>query len=281
MLKAQVAAFSLDTTIGCGKLTFKIKNESTGYSTNTTFTWSFSNAIPPISGENPGTATIDSTGMFVVKLTLDDKNNPPAKTITDTVWIRPNPNAYFHIKDVNNTLAFNFTAAQTDKKGYAYDSIQNSFRYYWSSELLNTIDSISGKSATKDYASIKGDYLLEETIKLRIVDWMGCSDEVSQKFRVFNHLEAPDFVTPNDDGANDYFYIPTNGRTVYLLEVFSRLGVKVYEQKSPTIRWDCTTDNGTPLSPGTYWYVIKTIENSEPGADYNQTGFFMLVKGKN
>lgn len=277
----QTASFTVDKNIGCGKLAVTFKNTSTGYSPSTTFLWSFSNAIPPLVSDNPGTLIFDTTGIFIIKLELNDRSLAKKVYAYDTIWIRPTPNAFFHIRNVNNNLLYKFTAATTDNKGHPYDSTRNTYKYIWKFKVLNKSDSTTGKEISKNYTPIKTDNFLEEVVTLRVVDWYGCSDINSQTFRVYNKLEAPQVVTPNGDNDNDYFYIPTNGRTVYSLEVFSRSGVVVYQQKSPTIRWDCTTDSGMLLTPGTYWYIIKTVGNTEEGANFNQTGFFVIMHEKN
>ncbi len=64
--------------------------------------------------------------------------------------------------------------------------------------------------------------------------------------------------TPNNDGMNDYWYIPD-------LESFGKLQVTVYNRFGQTVYhsdaykndWDGTW-NGSPLPEATYYYVIKS-----------------------
>jgi gliding motility-associated-like protein len=66
----------------------------------------------------------------------------------------------------------------------------------------------------------------------------------------------PNAFTPNNDGINDtwdikYLNIYTNAT----IEVFNRLGVKVYSSKGYTIPWDGKFD-GKSLPFGVYYYII-------------------------
>jgi len=64
-------------------------------------------------------------------------------------------------------------------------------------------------------------------------------------------------MTPNGDGANDFFYIrnietfPNNVLTIY-----NRWGNIVYQANGYVNTWD-GTHNGAPLPVGNYYYYIE------------------------
>ena len=73
----------------------------------------------------------------------------------------------------------------------------------------------------------------------------------------------PDIITPNDDGANDFFEIlglencPNNRLTI-----FNRWGDEVYDKENYDNTWDGTYE-GKPLPDGTYFYIFQNTDNGE------------------
>jgi len=75
-------------------------------------------------------------------------------------------------------------------------------------------------------------------------------------------LEVPNVFTPNGDGINDLFIIKASGLVEYRISIFSRLGILVFQEKAPIITWDGRNSSGNEVSQGTYFYIIKAIDNS-------------------
>jgi gliding motility-associated-like protein len=66
--------------------------------------------------------------------------------------------------------------------------------------------------------------------------------------------------TPNNDGMNDYWYIPDLLKYGKLqVTVYNRYGQAVYKSDSYKNDWDGTW-NGNPLPSATYYYIIKSSE---------------------
>ena len=66
--------------------------------------------------------------------------------------------------------------------------------------------------------------------------------------------------TPNNDGINDYWYIPDLEQYGKLqVTVYNRYGQAVYRSDSYKNDWDGTW-NGYPLPSATYYYIIKSSE---------------------
>ncbi len=74
-----------------------------------------------------------------------------------------------------------------------------------------------------------------------------------------NSLIIPTLITPNQDGANDYFVLrglETLGRTE--LTIFDRRGLKVYENSDYDNSWEGQDYNSNPLADDTYFYVVRS-----------------------
>jgi gliding motility-associated-like protein len=64
--------------------------------------------------------------------------------------------------------------------------------------------------------------------------------------------------TPNNDGMNDYWYIPDLEQYGKLqVTVYNRFGQAVYKSDSYKNDWDGTW-NGYPLPSASYYYIIKS-----------------------
>ncbi|MBX9851454.1 MAG: gliding motility-associated C-terminal domain-containing protein, partial [Cytophagaceae bacterium] len=81
-----------------------------------------------------------------------------------------------------------------------------------------------------------------------------------------DQVEAPQIITPNDDGKNDYFVVrgidPTASNR---LTIFDRLGNVIFSAKNYENNWNGKTDKGENLVPGTYYYVFTSNEESIRG----------------
>jgi gliding motility-associated-like protein len=72
--------------------------------------------------------------------------------------------------------------------------------------------------------------------------------------------KAPNIITPNEDGINDYFVIPCleSGRfPENKVVIFNEWGTSVYEASPYNNDWGGTY-GGNPLPAGTYFYILDT-----------------------
>ena len=70
-------------------------------------------------------------------------------------------------------------------------------------------------------------------------------------------IEIFNFVTPNDDGFNDYFQIENiENFPNSTLVVFNRWGTEVFKDRGYQNDWDGTFLN-EGLPDGTYYYILK------------------------
>ncbi|MDI3527317.1 MAG: hypothetical protein PWR03_1500 [Tenuifilum sp.] len=112
----------------------------------------------------------------------------------------------------------------------------------------------------------------------------GQTAEYTQTIRVQPDLTAgkvpfqfvPNVFTPNEDGTNDRFVIPTSGTGWFRIKFFSRSGALVYNTESSIIQWDGKNNQGTDLPEGIYYYVIEDLN----GYYEDAKGFVYLFRGK-
>ncbi|MET4139016.1 CehA/McbA family metallohydrolase [Pedobacter sp. UYP1] len=96
------------------------------------------------------------------------------------------------------------------------------------------------------------------TYKVTVTNASGCTADQAINITVIDDykLEAGTLVTPNGDGINDKFviknidYYPNN-----TLKLFDKAGRVFYTKKSYANDWDGTV-NGSPLTEGTYYYIL-------------------------
>jgi gliding motility-associated-like protein len=80
-------------------------------------------------------------------------------------------------------------------------------------------------------------------------------------------IEIPNVFTPNNDGVNDTWHINwknTKGIKDFIVEIYDRWGLKVYESNNPLFEWNgkkCGQKKIEMLNDecvtGTYYYLIK------------------------
>lgn len=96
-----------------------------------------------------------------------------------------------------------------------------------------------------------------------VTDANGCSTTAYIELTEPFELDIPTAITPNGDGANDYFVV--RGLEVYPnnnLLVFNRWGNKVFNVSGYKNDWNGVSNNGKPLPEGTYFIILK-VNNDE------------------
>jgi gliding motility-associated-like protein len=86
-------------------------------------------------------------------------------------------------------------------------------------------------------------------------------------------LQIPNAFSPNGDDINDRWNIDgLKARPACQIEVYNRWGQIVYKSQGYKLGWDGTRQ-GKLVSPGTYYYVIKTAPGEKP-----YTGWVVLLR---
>jgi len=128
--------------------------------------------------------------------------------------------------------------------------------------------SASGPSVEHTYSK-QGEYL----VSLTVTD--GISVEfLSREIKLQAINDVTNVFTPNNDGINDLFVIPTDGSR-YTLTIYSRSGTMVHRSTSETPVWDGKTPSGEYVHPGVYYYVIRAGDTS---GEIEKSGFVHLIR---
>lgn len=123
-----------------------------------------------------------------------------------------------------------------------------------------------GNGDTSNIFEPKYNYLTTNlyTVSLTVTDTLGCFDKTTITILVEEEIivSVPNTITPNGDGANDYWVIeniekfPNNE-----VEIFNRNGNSIYKSINYTNNWNGTY-HGNNLPATTYYYVIDLNNGS-------------------
>ncbi|MBL7932598.1 MAG: gliding motility-associated C-terminal domain-containing protein, partial [Bacteroidia bacterium] len=93
-----------------------------------------------------------------------------------------------------------------------------------------------------------------------------------------SELTIPNIFTPNNDGANDLFFLKASNLSDISMVVYDRWGHIVYELRSDSgnISWDGKNQYGKDCAEGTYFYILKS--SGKDGKEYNKKGTITLVR---
>jgi gliding motility-associated-like protein len=116
------------------------------------------------------------------------------------------------------------------------------------------------------------------TVTLIVADAIGCTDTATQVILVNEPFSIliPNVFTPNGDGDNDVFSIPSTGLRDLNLQVFDRWGLLLAEITSINGAWDGKTQSGDAVPDGTYYFVIRYTDLE--GNEGNAKGYLLLAR---
>jgi gliding motility-associated-like protein len=134
----------------------------------------------------------------------------------------------------------------------------------------------NGNSSTQQNPSQNFNNVGEYEIVQIVTNDFGCSDTAILTITIIEGILIPNVFSPNNDGVNDWFYIPNTGMKEFSIEIFNRWGTKLWETTAPEIRWDGRTTAGVTVPDGTYFFILKA--ESLSGKDYSTTGNVTLVR---
>ncbi len=87
--------------------------------------------------------------------------------------------------------------------------------------------------------------------------------------------EAPNVITPNGDGLNDFFELTVKNTIEIEIIINNRWGNKVWDGKGPAVKWD-GKDSGKMVTEGTYFY--QYIATGVDGSTVSGHGFVQVFK---
>ena len=209
-----------------------------------TFTYTLNGGSNRTITTNATTATVSaptgSTGTFVYTLvSVADAYAAQLQTGTATITVNPLP-----------VITITSNKGTSISKGDAIVlTATGGTQYNWTGSEI-----ISGQNA----AAVTIRPRQSGTYKVVVTNASGCVSDQTIAITVIEDykLEASTLVTPNGDGYNDKFiiknidYYPNN-----TLKIFDKTGRVLYTKHTYANDWDGTL-NGSPLSEGTYYYII-------------------------
>jgi len=113
------------------------------------------------------------------------------------------------------------------------------------------------------------------TFTLRATGMDGCTANKVATIKISGPLYMPNAFSPNGDGKNDVFRIPSNV-DILLREfsVFDRWGNKIFSTHDVSRGWD-GTEHGTWANTGVYVYIVS---GSNEKGDFVDKGSFVLIR---
>lgn len=114
----------------------------------------------------------------------------------------------------------------------------------------------------------------EYFVMLEAVSAEGCRDTAMTIFTVEEGLILSNVFTPNGDGINDYWVIPSSGISKYHLTITDRWGTIVFETTAANLKWDGRSTSGESLPAGTYFYLLEAESATQ---DYSSRGTLQII----
>lgn len=193
---------------------------------------------------NPAaTISISSYGSYQLTWTVIDQYCPASSDITITFHEIPVANA-----GTNQELNTNETVMEAD--------LSSSETGEWSLFAGAGIIEDSNSPVSPVNGLLQGDNIFLWTVS---TVYCSASDSVVISVNFTNELWAPEVITPNGDGKNDFFVIDRTANNAPIeLVIINRWGEVVYDNSDYQNNWRGEyKDTAIELSNDTYFYTVK------------------------
>lgn len=221
---------------------------------------------------NSGVGVLWSTGQTTSSISVD------ANGIPDTIWVQTQ-NIYgcqdAALLSNINPIIFQNPLASFDTLSAVYapgtvpfidSSSSDVVAWHWS---FGDGDTSSLQNPVHAYEQA-GNY----SVELIVMNRFGCLDTHYLNMIVKEQAIIPNVFSPNADGYNDLFIISTLGIKDPHLHIKNRWGSTLYEAEGRNLYWDGRTNAGSPVSEGTYYYILYGVEQLSPVS----TGYITLLR---
>jgi gliding motility-associated-like protein len=246
-------------TLDCGVKSTTLQPNIANPSSSMSYTWTSSVPASTVGGINTKVYSITDIGEYEV-LVKDNVNGCASRV-------------GFNV--ISGSLTANFEA---DKySGYAPLTVN--FSNTSSSTLGNAGVSSRwtfGNGMTSTLNVVPVVYTQPGTYSVTLYTLKGACLESKQaiiKVEVPSKLVIPNVFTPNNDGANDLFFLEAKNLAEINAVIYDRWGHIIYEviSASGNIAWDGKNQAGKDVSEGTYFYIIKATGKDGTPYDYKGT----------
>ncbi|MDB5281473.1 MAG: hypothetical protein JWO06_548, partial [Bacteroidota bacterium] len=185
-------------------------------------------------------------GAYDVTLTVtSDMGCTSTLTRNDFINVYPHPVAEF---------APNPQQAELLNSQIQFGDLSTGDPVYWNWQF-GTGDGSSLQNPASTYQ-----YTGTFTVQLQIADQHGCTDTVSHTVEIIpaTKIFIPNAFTPNGDGNNDTWGVIATNVVFFELQVFDRIGEKVFESNDINDQWDGTYRSKL-LGPGVFVYQCTVV----------------------
>jgi len=175
---------------------------------------------------------------------------------TGTYWLAAFNSCGFSIDTFNVTF---FPPIVTDLGFDTTICNEDSLELIATSPLATSYLWSTGSVDTSIFVSQAGNYVV--TVTSGLCTLVDAIEIITNRTTCFDGIDcaiiAPNVFTPNNDGFNDEFYVTSNCEFEgYLLTVYNRWGLKVFESNTPNLGWDGAAE-GLQMPNGVYYWIIE------------------------
>jgi gliding motility-associated-like protein len=102
-------------------------------------------------------------------------------------------------------------------------------------------------------------------------------DQINEPIEKHYTLVDPvNIFTPNSDGVNDIFELPSSGLDAFSIVVLDGRNKAVFTSTDPDFKWDGTLSGGEPLPSGNYIYYLTARDKN--GNPVTQSSYLRIVR---
>lgn len=216
------------------------------YPATATFQWNFGNdaTVSQFQGKEPPPISWRNPGWHYIRLQVSDRGCTEEQF--DSVEI--------------SDLAVIVDAGpdQSVRRGSEISlNATGGVEYYWFANQPVDFANPWGQNTTAN--------LIEDSDSIRfyvrVKDELGCEGLDSLLVYVFDDDGPINFITPNNDGKNDFFDLSDlNPDQDCRITIFNRWGSEVYFENNYDNRWTGINRGGENLPDGTYYYILTRNE---------------------
>lgn len=213
------------------------------YPPTASFEWNFSSgaSVGQVLSKDPPALSWSTPGWHYVRLSVTDMGC--TEEALDSVFIS------------NLSVGVDAGQEQSVRRGDEINlSASGGTDYYWFADQPVDFANPWGQSTSAN--------LIEDSDSVwffvRVRDPQGCEGLDSVLVYVYDEQGPMNFITPNDDGFNDYFDLSDlNPEMDCYLSIINRWGSEVYFEDNYDNRWNGIDRGGEALPDGTYYYILS------------------------
>jgi gliding motility-associated-like protein len=111
---------------------------------------------------------------------------------------------------------------------------------------------------------------------LRLVQFHYVEDNCPVANDAPSGMLVPNVFTPNNDGANDYFYVKAHSISNFNCNIYNRWGTMVFQYSDVNGKWNGNNQSELPCISGVYFYQITYTNNDNQTVP--KTGTILLLR---